>query len=165
MIASNQTLWKMKPVNPMILRAKAFGMTYGVGPAGIDLRIREDVVIPEGGFKLASCTEEFRMPKNLLGVVHDKSTWARLGLCVQNTVIEPGWRGYLTIELTNHNRTPWYKFTGRKTLRIRAGTPICQIVFHILDEETEQPYTGKYQYQKEGIQEAILEPNTQAQCR
>jgi dCTP deaminase len=38
-----------------------------------------------------------------MGIVHDKSTWARRGLVVQNTVIEPGWHGYqTTIELTNH---------------------------------------------------------------
>ena len=34
-----------------------------------------------------------------MGIVHDKSTWARRGLVVQNTVIEPGWHGYLTIEV------------------------------------------------------------------
>lgn len=148
MIASNQTLWRLKPVAPMCVRSKANGMTYGVGPAGINLRIREDVILNVGGFVLASSLERFEMPMNLLGVVHDKSTWARLGLCVQNTVIEPGWHGYLTIELTNHSQSP---------LEIKAGTPICQVVFHVLDEQTELPYEGKYQDQKKGVQEAILE--------
>lgn len=153
MIASNQTLWRLKPVAPMCTRSKSNGMTYGVGPAGIDLRIAEDVIVYGAGFKLASCMERFEMPYNLLGVVHDKSTWARLGLCVQNTVIEPGWHGYLTIELTNHSATP---------LNIKAGTPICQVVFHILDANTELPYKGKYQDQKKGAQEAILEPDPTA---
>ena len=151
MIASAQTLRKLLPVSPFCERTKFNGMTYGVGPAGYDLRIKEDVSLDPGGFVLASCLEEFSMPGNLLGVVHDKSTWARLGLCVQNTVIEPGWCGYLTIELTNHSK---------QQLHIKAGTPICQVVFHILDKPTEAPYNGKYQNQKEGVQEAILEPNT-----
>lgn len=152
MIASNQTLWKLKPVAPMCSRSKFNGMTYGVGPAGIDLRIAEDIYLDPNGFKLASCLERFEMPFNLLGVVHDKSTWARLGLCVQNTVIEPGWHGYLTIELTNHSN---------KLLDIKRGTPICQVVFHVLDETTSLPYEGKYQDQKKGVQEAILEPDSQ----
>lgn len=163
MIASNETLWKLRPVLPMCERERFNGMTFGVGPAGIDLRIGEDVVIPPGGFALASCLEKFQMPDNLLGVVHDKSTWARLGLALQNTVIEPGWNGYLTIELTNHNNLTLFEkisqFFGRKpkTITITKGTPICQIVFHILDKDTTQPYSGKYQNQKAGVQEAILE--------
>lgn len=149
MIASNQTLWRLKPVEPMCERTKFNGMTYGVGPAGIDLRIEENVELKPGEFKLASCIEHFQMPLTLLGVVHDKSTWARLGLCVQNTVIEPGWRGFLTIELTNHH--------SRNTIKIIKGTPICQVVFHRLDHITDLPYDGKYQDQAKGAQEAILE--------
>lgn len=148
MIASNQTLWKLKPVEPMLRRLKSNGMSYGVGPAGIDLRIVEDILLYRGCFRLASCMEKFQMPNNLLGVVHDKSTWARLGLCVQNTVIEPGWNGYLTIELTNH---------GINDIKIKSGTPICQVVFHLLDLPTNQPYDGKYQNQQMGAQPAILE--------
>lgn len=147
-VACNQTLWKLKPVFPMCERTKINGMTYGVGPAGIDLRIDGHAVIEPNGFKLASCIEYFKMPDNLLGVVHDKSTWARLGLCVQNTVIEPGWKGFLTIELTNHSRD---------VINIQDASPICQVVFHLLDKSTCQPYDGKYQNQSEGAQKAILE--------
>lgn len=132
----------------MCERTKSNGMTYGVGPAGIDLCISETIMLQAGMFKLASCIERFQMPNNLLGVVHDKSTWARLGVCVQNTVIEPGWKGYLTIELTNH---------GINDIKIKSGTPICQVVFHLLDLPTTQPYDGKYQDQQIGAQPAILE--------
>lgn len=148
MIASAQTLRLLKPVDPFVERSVAHGMTYGVGPAGYDVRIAEDVQMWPGTFKLASCIERFNMPNNLLGVVHDKSTWARLGLAVQNTVIEPGWRGFLTIELTNHS--------GRY-IRLRQGMPICQIIFHMLDLWTDSPYNGKYQDQKQGPQAALLE--------
>ena len=149
MIASAQTLRMIKPVSPFEERTRYNGFTYGLGPAGYDLRIAEDITIPHNGFALASSLEHFKMPSNLLGVVHDKSTWARLGLCVQNTVIEPGWRGYLTLELTNHN--------PHGPLAIKAGTPICQVIFHILDQLTDKPYEGKYQDQRMGIQPAILE--------
>ena len=85
------------------------------------------------------------MPNDVMGVVHDKSSWARRGLTVQNTVIEPGWRGYLTLELVYH---------GEGELILCYEDPIAQIVFHRLDEITDQPYTGKYQNQAYGPQEA-----------
>lgn len=154
MIASAQTLRKVQPVLPFYERTRAHGFTFGLGPAGYDIRIREDVEINSGQLVLASSLEEFIMPNNMLGVVHDKSTWARMGLCVQNTVIEPGWRGFLTIELTNHN-THGPNISDR--IRIKSGTPICQVVFHLLDFPTEMPYEGKYQDQKQGVQQAILE--------
>lgn len=123
-------------------------MSFGLSSCGYDVRVAQDVTIAPGTFELASTFEEFNMPDQLVGIVHDKSTWARKGLAVQNTVIEPGWRGYLTLELTNHSK---------ETLYISEGDPIAQILFHILDKETEQPYTGKYQDQEKGPQEARFE--------
>ena len=109
------------------------------------MRIAEDVFLWPGRFILASTVEYFDMPNDLVGIVHDKSTWARRGLAVQNTVIEPGWRGYLTLELTMH---AW------RFQRIRAGTGIAQIMFHRLDQPAEKPYSGKYQNQERGPQPA-----------
>ena len=159
MIESRQTLRAIKPVVPFFERTKRNGFTFGVGPAGYDCRIHQDVVLAPGDFKLVSTDEEFCMPDNMLGVVHDKSTWARLGLAAQNTVIEPGWRGFLTLELTNHNRPrPWLKFWGKdNVLRIKAGTPIVQVIFHLLDKATDAPYAGKYQDQKSGAQMALFD--------
>jgi dCTP deaminase len=89
------------------------------------------------------------IPNDVLIVAHDKSSWARRGLAVQNTIFEPGWRGYATLELTNH---------GRSSLTISAGDPIAQVVCHLLTEPTRQPYgfngTGKYQDQEAGPQPA-----------
>lgn len=152
MIASDTLLRIVQPIVPFAERTTFRGMTYGLGPAGYDIRIAEDLDIAPGGFVLASSFERFQMPNNLLGVVHDKSTWARLGLCVQNTVIEPGWEGFLTLELTNHNS----QALGNR-IRLIRGMPIAQVIFHILDQPTSQPYRGKYQDQKAGPQEAILE--------
>jgi dCTP deaminase len=137
-------------VHPFRERAvhPASGMTFGLGPAGYDVRIAENILLKRGGFALASTIEKFDMPRDVMGIVHDKSTWARRGLACQNTVIEPGWRGYLTIELTNH---------GGEELRIEPGTPIAQIVFHQLVEPTTLPYRGKYQDQLAGPQPAIFQ--------
>ena len=81
------------------------------------------------------------MPKNILGVAHDKSTWVRRGLTVQNTVIDPGWCGHLTLEISNH---------GKERLVIKLGDPIAQIVFHLLDMPSLYAYDGKYQNQERG---------------
>lgn len=148
MIASRQTLRKIRPVEPFCERTIEFGVSYGVGPAGYDVRCDQFIRIRPGQFMLASTMERFTMPGNLLGKVHDKSTWARRGLAVQNTVIEPGWTGYLTIELTN---------AGEDTLVFDRGTAIAQIIFHFMDHPTDQPYDGKYQDQERGPQQAILE--------
>jgi dCTP deaminase len=124
-------------------------MSYGLSYAGYDVRIRESIELPTGCFSLASTIERFITPDDCIGIVHDKSTWARRGLAVQNTVIEPGWRGYLTLELTNH---------GRETLFLAEGDPICQIVYHKLDQAV-RGYAGKYQDQPAKPVEAKHETN------
>ena len=143
MILSAQTIRARGIFTPFCERSKAFGMSYGLGPAGYDVRIAESMLLPPGGFALASTMEHFDMPRDVLGTVHDKSTWARMGLAVQTTVIEPAWRGILTLELTNH---------GREALSIHAGCPIAQIILHLLDKTTEMPYEGRYQNQTAGPQ-------------
>lgn len=133
-------------ITPFHERSKCRGLSYGVGPASYDVRIAQDLLLPPLGLiRLASTIEYFTMPNDVKAVVHDKSTWVRKGITVQNTVIDPGWRGYLTLEIANH--TLWFR-------RIYAGDPIAQIVFDWLDDVTEQPYVGKYQDQEPGAQEA-----------
>lgn len=72
-----------------------------------------------------------------------------MGILVQNTFIDPGWRGYLTLEISYHPLEERGS-TATKTYYLNKGTPIAQIVFHVLDEPTEQPYDGVYQNQREG---------------
>ena len=148
MILPAQTIRKLQPVEPFHERSTTNGMTFGLGPSGYDVRIAQWLDMRPGDFKLASTMERFTMPLDVLGIVHDKSTWARLGIAVQNTVIEPGWHGFLTLELSNH---------GFERRTIKAGTPIAQIIFHRLEAATEQPYDGKYQDQPAGAQPARLE--------
>jgi dCTP deaminase len=149
MILSAQSIRRRCPVDPFHERTVSHGKTFGLSSAGYDVRIREAVILRPGDFALASTVERFTMPDDLLARVADKSSWARKGLTVQNTVIEPGWRGYLTLELANH---------GPNRLVIEAGSPIAQIIFELLDEPTEQPYRGRYQNQPPEPVAAIEEP-------
>jgi len=148
MILPAQTIRKLKPILPFHERTVLHGMSYGLSHAGYDVRIAEGCMLDPQESCLASTVEEFLMPNDLVAFVHDKSTWARRGLSLFNTVIEPGWQGFLTLELVNHSS---------EMLIINAGDPIAQIIFMRLEEPTEHPYTGKYQNQKRGPQEAIDE--------
>jgi dCTP deaminase len=139
MIVNGSKLLTASPVEPMMkIKMKKHGVSFGLSEAGYDIRIAQDITLhPFKRFALASTVEHFAMPDNLIGVVHDKSTWARRGLSVFNTVIEPGWRGWLTLELVYH---------GWGVLRIPAGAGIAQVIFHQTMEKA--LYTGKYQHQQ-----------------
>ena len=150
MIINGKTLLQNPPLIPMFdSKMKAHGVSYGLSEAGYDLRIRETVVLhPFRRFTLASSIEAFNMPLDMVGIVHDKSTFARRGMSVFNTVIEPGWKGEsLTLELVYH---------GWRVLRIPAGSGIAQVIFH----RTANPaqYLGKYQNAPAGPTKAIMEP-------
>jgi dCTP deaminase len=148
-VLSAQAIRRRGIFTPFCERSKVNGMSYGLSACGYDIRIEQGFKLFPGEFKLASTVEHFDMPADLMGIVHDKSTWARLGVAVQNTVIEPGWRGFLTLELTNHS----------DLMRvIEPGAPIAQVILHNLDEETEQPYAGRYQDQQSGVQVPLLVP-------
>lgn len=147
MILPAQIIRWILPITPFHERTThANGMTFGLGPAGYDVRVAEQLLLQPGDFRLASTLERFDMPNDLIAQVCDKSSLARKGLAVQNTIIEPGWRGYLTLELTNNDK--------EYPLIIAAGSPIAQIIFMRLEEPTEQPYDGRYQDQPAGPQKA-----------
>lgn len=137
---------------PFEERKLSKGMTYGLGPSGYDVRLNNAIVFNQKGnkkFALGVTFEHFKIPNDIIAFVKDKSTWARLGLSAFNTVIEPGWYGYLTLEFVYHHDEPFH---------ITAGTPIVQVVFQYLYDKTEQPYNGKYQNQTSlGPTKAIME--------
>lgn len=119
-------------------------LSYGLGFGSYDVRLDQELRITRhDGMVLASTFEKFKMPGYMLGIVHDKSSLVRLGLTVQNTLIDPGWRGFLTLELLYHN-------SG--FVRLKKGMPIAQIAFHYV--EGGRAYEGKYQDQEEGPQGA-----------
>ena len=138
MITNLEALMRARPVEPMADRKqRAHGVTWGLSEAGYDIRIKQSLWLhPLRRFRLASTVERFQMPRHLVGVVHDKSTWARRGLSVFNTVIEPGFKGGLTLELVFH---------GNKELTIPAGAGIAQVIFNSLAHDA--CYEGKYQNQ------------------
>lgn len=97
-------------------------------------------VIKPGAFVLAHSAEHFAIPSDIVGICVGKSTYARLGIHVLVTPLEPGWRGYLTLEIANLSNVP---------VKLYAGEGIAQIQFH----EGDAPWTtyadrgGKYQDQ------------------
>lgn len=164
-----QSILAARPLAPICDRTRHLGVTYGLGPAGYDIRISEDRWVWPGRFFLASAVEFFMMPADLRAVVHDKSTWIRCGLHVHNTVIEPSWTGYLTLEL---KKSSWRRPKKRDgwdwlrclwpVFRIRGGTGIAQVLFERLEAPTDLPYEGKYQGQMSGPVEAIFERDHEA---
>ena len=149
MICNGKGLLAAAPMSPMVeSKHVAFGVSHGLSFAGYDIRIRQSVTMsPENRFALASTIERFQMPANLVGIVHDKSTWARQALSVFNTVIEPGWHGdALTLELVYH---------GNGELHIPEGAGIAQVLFHRIEEPAQ--YSGKYQWQSADPTPAIME--------
>lgn len=138
MIVNGKSLLNKSPIEGMFHRKiRSDPTSFGLTEAGYDIRIKQDVSFDKPGFILASSVERFTMPINLVGILHDKSTWARLGLSVFNTVIEPGWEGYLTLELVYH---------GSGDLYIPGGSGIGQVIFHEVVETSS--YKGKYQNQE-----------------
>jgi dCTP deaminase len=138
MIVNGKHLTAAAPITPMRLsKYTESGVSFGLSEAGYDIRINQTVwLFPFRRFVLASSFEAFNMPQNLVGIVHDKSSWIRRGLMVGNSVIEPNWKGWLTLELVYH---------GWKPLRIPKGAGIAQVIFHNLSENAS--YEGKYQNQ------------------
>jgi dCTP deaminase len=123
MIINQNKLYDAKPMCPMYnIKLRSHGVSYGLSEAGYDIRIKQTVILhPFRRFRLASSIERFDMPTNMIGIVHDKSSHIRRGLMVGNSVIESGWRGWLTLELF---------YFGLMPLRIPAGAGIAQVIFH-----------------------------------
>ncbi len=144
MIINGISLLHAEPIEQMeATKKREHGVSFGLSEAGYDIRVAETLLLRPGGFTLASSMEMFDVPAWLVGVVHDKSTHARRGISVFNTVIEPGWKGILTLEIVNHSD---------EEIEILAGSGIAQILFSELTEHSS--YTGKYQNQEAGPQKA-----------
>lgn len=106
-------------------------------------------VIPAGSFILARSLEYFRIPRDVLALCQGKSTYARCGLIVNITPLEPEWEGFITISLVNAGPLP---------LRVYAKEGIAQVIFLKAASPCRISYAdrkGKYQAQKK-IQTAIV---------
>jgi len=137
--------------------------SYGLGSCGYDLRLGSRFLVPLGGMNtvldpidfpeshfrtlevngtfelspnsqvLAESVEWFNMPDDVCAVCWGKSSYARCGLLVNVTPLEPGWRGILTIELANVSPLP---------IRLHVGQGIAQVVF-FHGERPERTYAEK----------------------
>jgi len=178
MILNDKEIAEAKPVSPLAEELNTDGkVSYGLGSFGYDIRIdkefriftdvhsteidpknfneeafvkveRETCLIPPNSFLLGKSLEKFDMPDDLFGLVVGKSTYARCGIIVNMTPIEPGWKGYLTIEVSNTTPLP---------AKIYAGEGIAQVVFFRGNRPniTYDDRKGKYQNQK-GIEVAKI---------
>jgi dCTP deaminase len=102
----------------------------------------EQCIIPPNSFALARTVEYFRIPRNVIVCTVGKSTYARCGIIVNVTPLEPEWEGIVTLEVSNTTPLP---------ARIYAGEGIAQMLFFESDEPCETSYAdkkGKYQAQR-----------------
>ncbi len=159
----------IKPFEPQ--QIKKNNISYGLSSYGYDIRIADEFkvfkgsdkdiidpknikpglfedfkgsscVIPSNSFVLAMSFEYFKMPSNVLALCAGKSTYARIGVIVNVTPLEPSWEGYITIAISNTSRCP-------TTLYANEG--IAQVVFFESDEQCRVTYAdrkGQYQSQK-----------------
>jgi dCTP deaminase len=109
-------------------------------------------IIPPNSFALSRTVEYFRIPRDVLVVCVGKSTYARCGLIVNVTPLEPEWEGYLTLEISNTTPLP---------AKVYANEGIAQLLFLGGDGICEQSYKdkkGKYQGQI-GVTLPRIEPS------
>ncbi len=99
-------------------------------------------IIPPNSFALTRTMEYFKIPRNVLTICLGKSTYARCGIIVNVTPLEPEWEGHVTLELSNTTTLP---------AKIYANEGVAQFLFFESDEECETSYRdrdGKYQGQR-----------------
>lgn len=99
-------------------------------------------IVPPNSFALARTLEYFRIPRNILVVTLGKSTYARCGIIINVTPLEPEWEGHVTLEISNTTPLP---------AKIYANEGIAQLLFYEGDEPCTISYKdrkGKYQGQQ-----------------
>jgi dCTP deaminase len=123
-------------INSAVVDPKHFAVNSFVDFRG------EVCIIPPNSFALARTVEYFRIPRNVLTLCLGKSTYARCGIIVNVTPLEPEWEGHVTLEFSNTTPLP---------ARIYANEGIAQVIFLESDEVCETSYKdrgGKYQGQQ-----------------
>lgn len=100
-------------------------------------------ILPPHAFALGRTKEYFKIPENVLVICLGKSTYARCGLVVNVTPLEPGWEGHVTLEFSNTTPYP---------IKMYSGEGICQFIFFKAYERCQISYKdkrGKYMDQKD----------------
>jgi len=160
----------IKPFEPE--QIKKGNISYGLSSYGYDIRIADefkvfkgrgakDIIDPKNirsdlfedfkgefciiqpnSFILARSFEYFKMPSNVLALCTGKSTYARIGVIVNVTPLEPSWEGYLTMEISN---------TSPSAVKLYANEGIAQVLFFESAQQCQVTYAdrkGRYQSQK-----------------
>jgi dCTP deaminase len=123
-------------INSAVVDPKAFDNSSFVDVKG------DVCIIPPNSFALARTVEYFRIPRNVLTICLGKSTYARCGIIVNVTPLEPEWEGHVTLEFSNTTPLP---------AKVYANEGVAQMLFLESDEECEISYAdrgGKYQGQR-----------------
>jgi dCTP deaminase len=123
-------------LNSTIVDPKAFDPKSFVDFKG------ECCIVPPNSFALARTVEYFRIPRDVLVICLGKSTYARCGIIVNVTPLEPEWEGHVTLEFSNTTTLP---------AKIYANEGVAQMLFLGADEVCETSYRdrgGKYQGQR-----------------
>lgn len=128
-------------INSTLVDVKRFDENSFVEVKSTPTKIIESIIIPPNSFALARSLEYFKIPRDILVLCLGKSSYARCGIIVNVTPLEPEWEGHITIELSNTTPLP---------AKIYANEGIAQLVFLGAAEECLQSYkdkSGKYQGQ------------------
>ena len=110
-----------------------------LNPAGYDLRCSKDVVLKPKQYELVATLETVELSLNITAYLHIRSSLAREGVIGSFAVVDPGFRGQLTLNLHN---------VSEKEVTLREGERIVQIVFHRLGSTAQKGYSGSYQNSK-----------------
>ena len=119
---------KLEPFEPSCLN-----------PAGYDLRCSKKVILKPKHYELVATLETVELGLNVTAYLHIRSSLAREGVIGSFAVVDPGFRGQLTLNLHN--------VSGKEVI-LREGERIVQIVFHNLGSATKKGYNGSYQNSK-----------------
>jgi dCTP deaminase len=110
-----------------------------LNPAGYDLRCSKTVVLKPKQYELVATLETVELGLSVVAFLHIRSSLAREGIIGSFAVVDPGFRGQLTLNLHN---------VSEKEITLREGERIVQIVFHNLGSAAKKGYDGSYQNSK-----------------
>lgn len=171
-VLSDEQIATLVYINPLAFNSMLGEISYGLTSYGYDMRIAnkykiftnlysaivdpkkfdstcfidfegDECIIPPNSFALGVSVEEFRIPREVLAICVGKSTYARCGIVVNVTPLEPEWRGKVTIEISNTTPNP---------ARIYSNEGIAQVVFFKSLSPCKVSYAdkkGRYQDQKD----------------
>jgi dCTP deaminase len=121
------------------IRLEPYDLSACLNPAGYDLRCSKTVILKPKRYELVATLETVELGLNVTAYLHIRSSLAREGVIGSFAVVDPGFRGQLTLNLHN---------VSEKEVTLREGERIVQIVFHKLGSAAHEGYSGSYQNSK-----------------